>query len=292
MNFVHRFLSSWFGFNKQQRNGIIVLCLLILLLFIVRLSLSLLIHPETVLIADFSKVKLPETDKKQSVILNQLTSESSSLFVFNPNSVTKEQLIKLGFSSKVAGIFIKYRDKGAVFAKKEDIKKVYGVDEKLYQRIEPYILLEGKKETSRENNLLQKTSPLKKTVVIELNSADSSSLLPLPGIGSSYAKRIIKYRDLLGGYYAKEQLKEVFGFSDSLFMLIKDDVSVNKALLKKLNINSENFKELNAHPYISYEETKSIFNYRRKNGLIKSKDQLKEVLNSETFSKIEPYLDF
>jgi DNA uptake protein ComE-like DNA-binding protein len=258
----------------------------------VRLSLSLLIHPETVLIADFSKVKLPETDKKQSVILNQLTSESSSLFVFNPNSVTKEQLIKLGFSSKVAGIFIKYRDKGAVFAKKEDIKKVYGVDEKLYQRIEPYILLEGKKETSRENNLLQKTSPLKKTVVIELNSADSSSLLPLPGIGSSYAKRIIKYRDLLGGYYAKEQLKEVFGFSDSLFMLIKDDVSVNKALLKKLNINSENFKELNAHPYISYEETKSIFNYRRKNGLIKSKDQLKEVLNSETFSKIEPYLDF
>lgn len=291
MNLIHQFLSTWFGFNKQQRNGIIVLCALILALFFIRLSISNFITPKPILIADFSKVKLPESKQKKFTFSDSINADDDlTLFVFNPNTITKEQLIKLGFKEKTANTFINYRNKGGQFRKKEDIKKVYGVSEILYNSIEPYILLEEKIKTKTTKSAPSNAITKKAIKVIELNTADSISLLPLPGIGGGYAKRILKYRSLLGGYYSIDQLKEVYGFSDSLFNTVKPYVKVDATLVNKLNINTENFKELNEHPYINYEETKAVFNYRRKNGSIKTKEQVKEILGAETFQKIEPYL--
>lgn len=290
MNFIHQFLSTWFSFNKQQRNGVIVLCTLILALFIIRLCISNFITPKAVLIADFSSTNLPKATLDKIELNDTSAGEAESkLFVFDPNIVTKEQLLKLGFSTKTANTFINYREKGANFKKKEDVKKIYGVNELLYNNIEPYILIEEK--TKKESTIATEKKTTKKSIaIIELNTADSLSLLPLPGIGGGYAKRILKYRSLLGGYYNTEQLKEVYGFSDSLFAAVKPYVKTDAALVNKLNLNTENFKELNSHPYISYEETKDIFNYRRKNGAIKTKEHAKEILGEETFKKIEPYL--
>ena len=291
MNLIHQFLSTWFGFNKQQRNGVIVLCTLILALFVLRLSIHHFITPKPVLIADFSNTKLPEI-KHNALAFSDSTNEETdlALFVFNPNTVNKEQLLKLGFKEKTANTFLNYRNKGGHFRKKEDVKKIYGVSDLLYASIEPYILMEEKTKTESSVIIPEKTASKKTIKVIELNTSDSISLLPLPGIGGGYAKRILKYRSLLGGYYSVEQLKEVYGFTDSLFMAVKAFVKVDAALVSQLNLNTENFKELNAHPYISYEETKTIFNYRRKNGPIKTKEQVKEVLGEDTFKKIEPYL--
>lgn len=293
MNLIHRFLSTWFGFNKQQRNGVMVLCAIILLLFIVRLTLNYFIAPESALVADFRKTdlsKLISVSPARDSVLKE--DKATVLFVFNPNSVNKEQLLQLGFSDKTANTFLKYRSKGAVFKSKEDVKKVYGISPELYATIEPYIFIEV--ENKNENKLAsaEKSIAKKEIKVIELNSADSVSLLPLPGIGGGYAKRILKYRSLLGGFYSTEQLKEVYGFSDSLYLSVKNHVKVDAALVSKLNLNTENFKELNAHPYISYEETKAIFNWRRKNGAIKSKEQVIEIVGEETFKKIEAYLGF
>jgi len=291
MNLIHQFLSTWFGFNKQQRNGVIVLCTLILALFIFRLSIHHFITPKPILIADFSNTKLPDI-KHNLLLSSDSTNEEGdlSLFVFNPNTVSKEQLIKLGFKEKTANTFINYRNKGGQFRKKEDVKKVYGVSETLYNNIEPYILIEEKVKTENLASVPEKTSTKKIIKVIELNTADSVSLLPLPGIGGGYAKRILKYRSLLGGYYHIDQLKEVYGFTDSLFQAVKTYVKVDAFLVTKIDLNTEDFKKLNAHPYVSYEETKAIFNYRRKNGTIKTVEQVKEIVGEETFKKIEPYL--
>jgi competence protein ComEA len=287
MNLIHQFLSSWFGFNKQQRNGLLVLCSIVLLLFIVRLSLSAFIKPKPILIADFTNVKLPNLNGNASA-----SDDEKALFVFDPNTVTREQLIALGFKEKTANTFINYRSKGAHFNSKQDVKKVYGVNEELFNRISPYILIPNTGQ--KPSSFAQQEPKTKKQIrVIELNTADSVSLLPLPGIGPSFAKRIIKYRDLLGGYYAIEQLKEVYGFTDSLYNTVKDHVKADAALIRKVDLNTEDFKKLNAHPYISYEETKTIFNYRRKNGPITNLGQLKICISDETqLKKLEPYLPF
>ncbi|MBL7894336.1 MAG: helix-hairpin-helix domain-containing protein [Bacteroidia bacterium] len=293
MNLIHRFLSTWFGFNKQQRNGVIVLCAIILILFIIRLSVNFFIEPKSALVADFSKTDLSKLENLHLNTDSTLTEKQETvLFVFNPNTVNKEQLIQLGFKEKTANTFLKYRSKGAIFKTKEDVKKVYGISPELYATIEPYIFIEV--ENKNENKLASAEKPIakKEIKVIELNSADSVSLLPLPGIGGGYAKRILKYRSLLGGFYSTEQLKEVYGFSDSLYLSVKNYVKADAALVSKLNLNTENFKELNAHPYISYEETKAIFNWRRKNGAIKSKVQVIEIVGEATFKKIEAYLGF
>jgi DNA uptake protein ComE-like DNA-binding protein len=250
------------------------------------------IQPKNIIIADFSKTDLSFLKNRGAVSDSISISDKEALFVFNPNTVKKEQLIQLGFNEKTATTLLKYRSKGAIFKTNEDLKKVYGVTDDLYTKLEPYILIPSKDNPIEKNNTLLKTPVKKEIKIIELNTADSISLLPLPGIGGGYAKRILKYRSLLGGFVSKEQLKEVYGFSDSLYNMVQSYVTINTTMVTKINLNTENFKELNAHPYISYDETKAIFNYRRKNGLIKNHDQIKEILSEETIKKIEGYLGF
>ena len=261
------------------------------------LSISSFIKPEPLLIADFSNVKLPQLNENLSA--TDPSSENNNLFVFDPNSVTKEQLIKLGFPEKTANTFLNYRNKGAHFNKKEDLKKVYGISNELYTKLEHYILVDG--ENKKENAFVQQEpkgnqsahQKDKQIKVVELNTVDSVGLLPLPGIGPGYAKRILKYRSLLGGFYSTDQLKEVYGFTDSLFQVIKNYVKVDASLITKLDINTEDFKKLNAHPYISYEETKTIFDYRRKNGAITKIEHLKICISDEVqLKKLIPYLEF
>lgn len=128
---------------------------------------------------------------------------------------------------------------------------------------------------------------------ISLNKSDTADWKKVPGIGSSYAKRIIKYRNLLGGYKSVEQLKEVYGFTDELydkvFPYIKSDVNIIK-----LDINKLEFKEILSHPYIDYEQTKAIMNLRRRKGQIDSIEELGmlEEFSSEDIVRITPYIDF
>jgi DNA uptake protein ComE-like DNA-binding protein len=247
--------------------------------------------------ADFSGFNLP--DEKMNAWSegdSTITNNKNALFVFDPNTATKEQLIKLGFKDKTANTLINYRSKGGHFRKKEDLKKVYGLSDALYKKLEPFILIteEQKQIASYEPNPEKEIKNSKKsTQIIELNSADSLQLLELPGIGPGFTKRILKYRNLLGGFYHIEQLKEVYGLQDSTYQLIKDKVSANADLVKKIDLNTENFKELNKHPYLSYEDVKAIFNYRRKNGPINSFDQIKTIFTDEnTINKLKPYLPF
>jgi len=290
----NQFWSSYFGFNRQQRNGLLVLVMFILILFIIRIGLSGFIKAEPVLVADFSHIQFPETEN--AAFLSDSSQKRNSLFVFDPNTASKAQLLKLGFKEKLANTLINYRNKGGHFRKKEDLKKVYGMSEAFYKKLEPYILTgnDTQKELSSETPIKNESPPVVKSKKqIELNSADSLTLLTLRGIGPGYTKRILKYRSLLGGFYRVEQVAEIYGMSDSLYQSIKDQLTVNASLIKKVNLNNENFKEVNKHPYLSYEDTKAIFNYRRKNGPIKSTDQVKEIItDAAVFEKLIPYIAF
>lgn len=155
--------------------------------------------------------------------------------------------------------------------------------------------------TDHKNNNRQvgypKQEKLKDLEFIYLNETDTAQWKKVPGIGSSYAKRIVKYRSLLGGFTSIQQLKEVYGIDDEMFdkitSFIREDVDAENSC-EKLRINQLEFKQIIAHPYIDFEQTKAIVNLRRRIGNISSIDELAmlEEFSTEDIKRISPYLQF
>ncbi|HEY4786295.1 MAG TPA: helix-hairpin-helix domain-containing protein [Bacteroidales bacterium] len=129
--------------------------------------------------------------------------------------------------------------------------------------------------------------------VLELNNADSAGLDELPGIGPVYSRRILKYRALLGGYFSLNQLSEVYGLKPETCEKIRNYLVVDTLKIRKINLNTAEFREINAHPYISFEQTKSIMKYRKHNKIVSLK-QLEEaqIFTTTEMVKLRPYLLF
>jgi competence protein ComEA len=125
---------------------------------------------------------------------------------------------------------------------------------------------------------------------LDLNSADTTELMKLRGIGPTFAKRIVKYREMLGGYYSVQQLMEVYGFDSIKYELIKEEVFVNDSLIQKMKLNKASAKELASHIYIDWKLANAIINYRFKKKF-ESIDELKEIylVNDSLFRKLAPY---
>ena len=129
---------------------------------------------------------------------------------------------------------------------------------------------------------------------VNINSADSVQLLPLPGIGPVFAGRIIKYRKLLGGFVSVDQLGEVYGMSAETIERIRNQVFIDSSAIRKIRIDSATFGELLRHPYLEYEEVKALVGYRDFKGEISSAIELKEnhILPDSTIKKIDGYFDY
>ena len=127
---------------------------------------------------------------------------------------------------------------------------------------------------------------------INLNSADTTDLKSLPGIGSFFAKNIVDYRNKLGGFIEKEQLLEVYAFDTTRMANIENLIVIDTIELRKVNINTDDFKTILRHPYIEYEDVKKIVNYRESKGMIKSWDQYLKIVGREDVDKrLELYLE-
>lgn len=139
----------------------------------------------------------------------------------------------------------------------------------------------------------ERQEKLSDTEFIYLNETDTVIWKKVPGIGSVYAARIVKYRNLLGGFTSVEQLKEVYGISDEVFQQIAPFVREDDNFTK-LNINELTFKEINAHPYINYKQTKAIMNLRNRKGNIQSTNELAmlDEFTSEDIERIAAYIEF
>ena len=132
-----------------------------------------------------------------------------------------------------------------------------------------------------------------KNKFLEINSCDSASLVRLPAVGPVLARRIIRYRNLLGGFVSKEQLKEVYGLSDSAYRIISPLVRADSLLVRTININTADYKRLIRFPYLNKKEVTSVLKYRESKGRIESLDVLvKEgIISGEKALKIKGYLE-
>jgi DNA uptake protein ComE-like DNA-binding protein len=134
----------------------------------------------------------------------------------------------------------------------------------------------------------------RKQSLINLNSCDSAALVVLPGIGPVLSSRIIKYRNLIGGYVSVNQLREVYGLPEETFSMISSRVFADSLSVRKIRINEADYKELIRHPYFQKSEVTAIMKYRELKGRLSGIGEMIEnnLISPETSKKIRPYLDF
>lgn len=289
-------LRGFFHFHGGERPGILILLTLLLALVFYRSYLK-----EPFEMEPFSSNELDSIwaeldsifiEKNQSLAQKKGSAESPvKLFRFNPNAIEEKEWMSLGFSQGQAESIIKYREAGAIFRVKADLMKLYVVSEDKFQELEPFIdlpdtiplLLADKHERKSFN---------KKEIRINLNKSDTSDWKKIRGIGSAYANRIVKYRKALGGFYSKDQVREVYGINDSLFLLFEPYIIQDSIPLKKINLNSSSAKALKEHPYISWNLANALVAYREQHGPYKNIEDIKKLvlLEEDLFQKLRFYL--
>lgn len=216
-------------------------------------------------------------------------------FKFDPNTVSKEDLIKLGIKPKVAQTIVNYRNKGGKFYKPQDFSKIYTLTDDDYQRLLPYIQIESKyanQSESKDYGTDQKITYQPKTNhPININTADESVWEKQKGIGPGFAKRIVAYKNRLGGFRYKEQLKEVYGLPDSTYQNLLPYLQVNNADIIPFSINDISEEVLANHPYIGPKMANNIIKLRTDLGKFNKIEDLKMVplINEEKYRKIAQY---
>jgi DNA uptake protein ComE-like DNA-binding protein len=234
----------------------------------------------------FSAIKdfIVISENKKTFVENINSTKEIKGFI-DPNVADFSQMVNFGFNRFQSKNIIEYRAKGGVFKTKTDLLKIYGIDSVFFNSVENNILVSVPDETP-----FVKSNPV--LLHVELNNSDTTELMKLNGIGAVYASRIIKYRNLLGGFYSTSQLLEVYNFPEETYKNIENNISVDTLLIKKIRLNFAEYVELLRHPYLKKDQVSAILKYRDKNGAFKEIIQLKTMglIDSESFDKIRPYL--
>lgn len=299
---MYNWLKSYFTISKREFNGMLVFIgLMIVVFFIPLIYDKIMFEPVTVKIETLQPIITELDDKvKNSSFYNSNKNTNviskGSLFKFNPNTLPLEGWVRLGLSPKQAASILKYVSKGGKFLKAVDVKKMYAISPENYQRLEQYIEIPTVAYSSSKYTTYS-TKPIYKSVksvIVDLNEADSAMLTNIRGIGPAFALRIINYRKRLGGYATIEQLKEVYGLDSVKYEGIKDQVKINLSAIKKINLNTAEFDEMKKIPYISYKQINAIMAYRKQHGNYSQISDLNKVLilNPNLINKISDYVQF
>ena len=205
----------------------------------------------------------------------------------------------MGLTDRQVRNIMNYKAKGGRFYSKNDLGKLYTISEEEFAQLEPFIVLpevarsaSGKTSSKKQEKLSfeEKPKPEKKAIpIVDLNTVDSTTLVELPQIGPYTAVRIIEFREKLGGFVDKEQLRDVKGMDDARFAAIQPYINVGVIEIRKVDVNRADFKTLVHHPYLNYEQVKRIVNQREKRGMIKNWAQLEALLKEE--GEVNPLLE-
>lgn len=226
-------------------------------------------------IIPYVKISEPEEGVKKEIEL--------LLHSFNPNLISITDLKAMGFSESQARGVITFREKVHLFNSVEDLYKVYALDSSFVNSFVSYV------EIPKNEDGIQK----KEIIKLDINLLDSNQIKNIEGVPQFLLDRILKYRKRLGGFFRMEQLKEVYGVNSFVYQKIEVQVFVNQDVISKINLNEASFKELLNHPYLDYEQVKSILNFRQKIRLFESVNELNqlELINDSLFLKIANYLE-
>ena len=247
-------------------------------------------------------IQIPPKDGKTATANNTSTPNANlPLQAFDPNQLNFERAKQLGLNEKTAHAIENYLQKGGKFYKKEDLKKIYTLPETDYKRLEPYIQIPAKdtKPNNTQTAEIPTTysssgkarQPTKVSKPNNINTSDTTQWQQLKGIGSGYARQIVKLRSQLGGFANKEQLKEVYGMTPELYSQIEPYLQ-GAGTVKQININKATADEMKTHPYIKYKLADAIVKYRQQHRGYKAITDIKniKILSEDNYTKLAPYL--
>ncbi|MCK8494328.1 helix-hairpin-helix domain-containing protein [Spirosoma sp. RP8] len=328
-NRLQALIRDYFGFSHKEARGTLVLISLTLLCLLIPFLYRFVADPKSVdtSVADQRKldslVSLMQAEEARQPKFGarpeneKTTAERFSepkLFAFDPNTVSVAGWQQLGLPRWLAERIEKYRSKGGQFRKKEDLLRIYDFPPDLYDQLEPYITLADQPATKKyaDSRTTDKQVSAGKSYAtdgyksnshasfakpalqpFDINTADTTQLIALKGIGSKLAGRIIKFRDALGGFVATDQFRDIYGL-DSLALEELQKFAKIQSAPRRIAINTASAEELDRHPFLSRRQAEVIVRYREQHGAYSSAESLKpiRILDAKTIEKIGPYLEF
>lgn len=240
------------------------------------------------------------TDYSKPKSYQQVDIAEKEVFDFDPNSLDQNGWKKLGIREKTIQTIQKFLASGFRFRQSEDITKIYGLSKEDAKRLIPHIHIAAEVKPVNASyfssvntaSVTTAKSALKTTRIIDINTADTTALISLHGIGNKLAGRIVNFRQKLGGFSSVEQIAETYGLPDSTFQKIRPLLQCLNPTLKTININTASLDELRSHPYIRWNIANAIINYRQQHGNYKSIEDLKkiDIITDEMYKKISSYV--
>ena len=247
-----------------------------------------------------------------------VAEEKVETFPFDPNTADSTALLKLGLAPWQVRAIYKYRAKHGRYHTPEDFKRLPGMTYELWERLGPQVRIARQfqyiQESDKRSSLPEKSVPAAHVTEIpvasqkadtmsihprkfdvftqvDINKADTTELMRIPGIGTYRANKIVEYRRKLGGFQNAEQVMEACELPDSVlqWVWVSPDVPT-----RKLNVNKLSLQRLMNHPYISFYQARAMVEYRKAFGNIKGIEDLKglEGFTPLKIEKLQPYLEF
>lgn len=310
-------LNEFFYFQKSDR---IVIAVLAVAIAIIAIATMLTAGSGDGFFASSGADSMLNADKERASAGRKIRSEEyyyvgetkAELFPFDPNTADSTTLLRLGLKPWMVRNVYKYRAAGGIFSKPGDFAQIYGLTLKQYKALEPYIRIGADylpaadfytaetKDFGRKNNsshlpdaprdTLMFPYKLKPGETIALNTADTTQLKKVPGIGSGYAAAIVNLRERLGGFYSAEQLLDIEGLPETALPYF----SVHPSDIKRINLNRSTYGRLRRHPYLNFYQARDIIDYRRIHGDLKSLSDLRllKSFTDEDFARLSHYVEF
>ncbi|MFD3000212.1 ComEA family DNA-binding protein [Pontibacter toksunensis] len=307
-------IRRYFGFSQSEVNGFLLLiCIMVLLTaapFLFHAFYTPTFNIQTTSDRQTLDSLVAQLEARQPERSNSFYKRPiAALRPFNPNQLTAEEWQAFGVPKFLAQRILNYRNKVGDFSYKAELGRIYDFPDSIFQRFYPYIQLPEEKPArfSRSQNVAHNERPTLEPnwnnnrpprerfilAPFNINTADTTQLKQIRGIGSKLSARIVKYRDGLGGIYSIEQLKEVYGLQPEVIDSLHKYTFVPDVYApQQLSLNTATADELKMHPYISSNAARAIVAYREQHGKYERLEDVQKVrlVSAEMFEKLRPYL--
>lgn len=230
-------------------------------------------------------------------------------FPFDPNTADSTTLLRLGFAPfQVRGMY-KYRAMGGRYHEPADVQRVPGMTNELWERLAPYIRIDRKfqyvtppsakgraqhvdihEELVAHRDTVRYPMKLTEGLVIDLNESDTSALKKVPGIGSYYARQIVRYREQLGGFVSLAQLQEIEGMPEDVERWFR----LGDSPIRRIDVNHATKNQLVRHPYLRVYRARAIWDKLHNTGPLQGIDDLRSLpdFTDSDIERLRPYLEF